>query len=64
MITISLAQMRQSNECGSVRNDEILTYTWDLMWALEATSRASCKTPATSIDSIHPNNQPRRNRKS
>ena len=33
------------------------TYTWDLVRALEAASPASCKTPATFIDSIHPNNQ-------
>ena len=34
------------------------TYTWDLVQALEVTSPASCKTPATFIDSICPNNQP------
>ena len=34
------------------------TYTWDLRWALESASSASCKTPATFIDSICPNNQP------
>ena len=31
------------------------TYTWDLVPALESAYRASCKTPATFIDSIHPN---------
>ena len=39
------------------------TDTWDLVWALESASPASCKTPATSIDSIHPNNHPRRNKR-
>ena len=28
------------------------TYTWDLVQALESAFLASCKTPATSIDSI------------
>ena len=41
-----------------------LTYTWDLVQALESASPASCKAPATSIDSICPNNHPRRNKKS
>ena len=30
------------------------TYTWDLAWALESASPASCKTSATFIDSIRP----------
>ena len=34
-----------------------------LVRALESASPASCKTPATSIDSICPNKHPRRNRK-
>ena len=34
------------------------TCTWDLVGALESGSPASCKTPATFIDSICPNNQP------
>ena len=38
------------------------TYTLDLVQALESTSPASCKTPNTSTDSIHPNNCPRRNK--
>ena len=38
------------------------TYIWDLAGALELESPASCKTPATFIDSIHQNNQPRRNK--
>ena len=41
-----------------------LTHTWDLVQALESASPASCKTPATSIDSICPNNHLRRNKKS
>ena len=32
------------------------TYTWDLVQALESASLAFCKTPASSIDSICPNN--------
>ena len=48
-----LVQVKQSNKCGSVRNDEIINfYTWDLVRALESASPASCKTPATFIDSI------------
>ena len=35
------------------------TYTWHLIQALESASPASCKTPATSIDFVHLNNQPR-----
>ena len=31
------------------------TYAWDLERAIEAASSAFCKTPATFIDSIHPN---------
>ena len=34
------------------------TYTWDLVRALESASPASCKTPATLLDSICPNTQP------
>ena len=30
------------------------TYTWDLVWALDSASPASCQTPATFIDSIRP----------
>ena len=41
-----------------------LTHIWDLVWALESASPASCKTPATSIDSIHRNNHLKRNKKS
>ena len=48
--------MGQCNGCGSVRNDVNSTHTWDLVRALESASPASCKTPATSIDSIRPNN--------
>ena len=38
--------------------------TWDLVRALESASPASCKTPATFIDSIHPNNQSRKSKES
>ena len=34
-----------------------------LVWALESASPASCKTPATSIDSICPNKHPRNKHK-
>ena len=64
MTVISLAQMRQYNGCGNVRNDIYSTHTWDLVQVLESASLASWKTPATCIDSIHPNNHPRRNKKS
>ena len=58
-----LVQMRQSNKCGNVGNDEIIC-TWDLVWTLESTFPASCKITATFIDSIHPNNQPSKNKES
>ena len=38
------------------------TYTWDLVWALEAVSLVSCNTPATFIVSISPNNPPGKNK--
>ena len=59
-----LVQMTQSNKCGSVRNDEIINLHLDLVRALESASPASCKTPATFIDSIRPNNQPGKNKES
>ena len=34
------------------------------MWALESATPASCKIPATFIDSIRPNNQPIKNKES
>ena len=40
------------------------TYIWDLVRSLESASPASCKTPATLIDSICPNNQPGKNKES
>ena len=39
------------------------TYTWDLVKVLESASPGSCKTPATFIDSICPNNQLETNEK-
>ena len=39
------------------------TYIWNLVQALESATPVSCKTPATSIDSICPNNDPRKNKK-
>ena len=54
-----LVKLRQSNKCGSVRNDEIISlHLGSGARALESASPASCKTPATFIDSIRPNNQP------
>ena len=47
-----LVQMRQSNKCGSVRNDKIPTYPCNLVQALESASPASCKTPSTFTNSI------------
>ena len=40
------------------------TYTWDLLPPLKSASPASCKTPASSIDSICPNNHTRGNQRS
>ena len=40
------------------------TYTWDLVQALESASSASCKTPATFIDFIRPNDQPEKSKES
>ena len=40
------------------------TYNWDLMQVLELASPVFSITPAISIDSICPNNYPRRNKKS
>ena len=56
MDTEFLVQMRQSNKCGSVRNDEIFNLHLGSGVVLESASPASCKTPATFIDSIRPNN--------
>ena len=49
-------QMRQSDKCGSVRNNEIFNLHLGSGAGLESASPASCKTPATFIDSIRPNN--------
>ena len=35
-----------------------LTCIWDMLWVLKSAYLASYKRPATSFDSIHPNNQP------
>ena len=53
-----LIQKRQSNKCINIKNDETSHLTWDLVWSLESASPASCKVPATFIDSIRQNNQP------
>ena len=55
--TIIYNNNTMDTECCSVRKDENSTYTWDLVRALEWASSASCKTPATFIDSIRPNKQ-------
>ena len=39
------------------------THTWDLVQTLEPVFPASCKTPATSTDSIRPKNHPRKNKR-
>ena len=49
---VFLVQMRQSNECGSVSNDEIFNLHLYLVQTLESASPASCKTQAIIIDSI------------
>ena len=67
MVIISLAKMRQSNGCGSVRNDEIFNWhlgstssTWvSIAWLQQDTSNIF-----SSIDCICPNNQLRRNKTS
>ena len=53
-----LVKLAQSNKCGSVRNDEIINLHLGSGAGLKSASPASCKTPATFIDSIRPNNQP------
>ena len=58
-----LVQMRQSNKYGSVRNGEVINLHL-VSGTLESASPASCKTPATFIDSIHPNNQQGKNKES
>ena len=50
--------LTQLNKCGSVRNDGILTYTWDKLQTIEWESLAFCRTPATFIDSMHSSNHP------
>ena len=53
-----LVQMRQSNQCGSIRNDEIFNlHLGSGLWALESVSPAFCKTPATLIQSAQTNSQ-------
>ena len=51
-------KMKQSNKCESVKSGEIIKLHLGLVQALESASAASCKTPATFIDSIRPNNPP------
>ena len=58
-----LVQMRQSNKYASVRNGEVINLHL-VSGTLESASPASCKTPATFIDSIHPNNQQGKNKES
>ena len=42
-----LVQMRKSNKCRIVRNDEIINLYLGFGTTLESASSASCKTPAT-----------------
>ena len=37
-----------------------LTYTWNLVRALESASLTSCKMPGILTDFIHPNNHPKK----
>ena len=53
-----LVQMRHSNKCGSVRNDEIINLHVGSGAGPRVSIPCSCKTPATFIDSIGTNNQP------
>ena len=55
---------RNVNGCGSVRNDVIFTSHFGSGVCPWVASPASCKTPATSIDSFCPNNHLGRNKKS
>ena len=47
-----LVKMKQSNKCGSVRNDEIIN-----LHLGSGTGPSSCKTPATLIPSAQRTNQ-------
>ena len=49
--------MRQSNKSGSVRNDETFNLHLRSTTGPESASPASCKTPATFIDSICQNDK-------
>ena len=53
MDTEFLVQMRESNKC---KNDEIFNLHLGSGAVLELASPASCKMPATFVDSIRPNN--------
>ena len=57
-------QMRQTNKCGSVWNDEIINLHSESGAGPWVSSPASCKTPVKFIDSIRPNNQPGKNKES
>ena len=59
MDMISLAQIRQSNGYGSVSNDNIFNLHLGSATGPQVSVPASCKTQATSIASILPNNHPR-----
>ena len=53
--------MKQFGKCGSVRTDDIFNLHLVLVQAPESASPASCKTPLTFIDSLHPNNYKEKN---
>ena len=58
MIMMFFAQMREPDDVKVEGMMKYKTYTWDLVHALESAFPASCKTPATSIESIRPISQP------
>ena len=61
---VFLVQIRQSNKCGSVRNDEIINLHLGSGAGPCVSIPCSWKTRATFIDSIRRNNQPGKNKES
>ena len=59
-----LVQMRQSKKCRIVTNGKIISLHLQFGVGLSVSIPAPCKTAATFIDSIHPNNQPGKNKES
>ena len=63
LIEIPFAKMRQPNGYGSVRNDETVNFTWDLVQDLQPASPLFSKAPATSVDSICSNKSTKKKQK-